>query len=97
MGEYRFCRNESCDVVYFDETHNVTFGAGDLKVPVFQKSADPNRPVCYCFDHTVRSIQAEVAESGTVSGSAAIDRMIAIASSGVRLVCSPVLGLRMRT
>lgn len=64
-GEYRFCRNGSCDVVYFDETNDVTFLTGDLKVPVFQKSADPNRPVCYCFDHTVRSIQAEVAERGT--------------------------------
>lgn len=64
MGEYRFCRNESCDVVYFDEAHDVTFDVTELRVPVFQKSADPNRPVCYCFDHTVQSIRDEVAASG---------------------------------
>jgi len=63
-GPYRFCRTGSCEVVYFDEAHDVTFETVDLRVPVFQKSADPLRPVCYCFDHTVRSIQDEVAARG---------------------------------
>ena len=66
-GEYRFCRNGSCDVTYFGETNDSTFLTCDLKVTVFQKSADPDRPVCYCFAHTVRSIHAEIADHGTSS------------------------------
>ncbi len=30
----------------------LTFAAGDLKVPVFQKDSDMDVPVCYCFDWT---------------------------------------------
>ncbi|MBO6940568.1 MAG: (2Fe-2S)-binding protein [Deltaproteobacteria bacterium] len=63
-GGYRFCRTESCDVVYFDEGQELTFGTADLEVTVFQKSSDPERPVCYCFEHTVQSIYDEVGARG---------------------------------
>jgi hypothetical protein len=63
-GAYRFCRTESCDVVYFDEARELTFGTADLEVAVFQKSSKPARLVCYCFDHTVESIRDEVTERG---------------------------------
>ncbi len=64
-GPLRFCRSAACDVVYFDEARVVTFAVSTLTVPVFQKSTDPQRPVCYCFDHSVRSIEDEVAAKGT--------------------------------
>jgi len=64
-GGYRFCRTESCDVVYFAEEQGLTFGTADLEVTVFQKSTDPERPVCYCFEHTVQSIHDEVGARGT--------------------------------
>jgi len=60
-----FCRTNDCDVIYFDEQREETFGAGELRVTVFQKSASPERLVCYCFDHSVRSIHDEVRETGT--------------------------------
>jgi hypothetical protein len=59
----RFCRTADCEVVYFDDQGG-TFEAADLTVPVFQKSTDPARPVCYCFEHTVASIEEEVAARG---------------------------------
>jgi len=67
LGEaaLRFCRTADCDVVYFDEAHEQTFLTTDVKVPVFQKTDEASRPVCYCFTHTVGSIQREVAETGT--------------------------------
>jgi len=61
----RFCRTEDCDVVYFDKGHEQTFLTTDVKVPVFQKTDEASCPVCYCFEHTVGSIQREVAETGT--------------------------------
>ncbi len=63
----RFCRAEGCEVVYFDERHGQTFGAEDLAVTVFQKSSEPSRLVCYCFEHSVQSIEQEVRETGASS------------------------------
>jgi len=61
---YRFCATPECDVVYFRNGDD-WFVQSDLKLPVFQKSADPNRFVCYCFEHRVGEITEEVATSGT--------------------------------
>ncbi len=63
-GPFRFCRNETCDVVYFDELHLVLFKTNDVMVPVFQKTSAPDRLVCYCFQHTVSGIGQEIMEHG---------------------------------
>jgi copper chaperone CopZ len=60
----RFCRTPDCDVVYFDEKHEQSFVTADVRVEVFQKSRSPERLVCYCFDHSVGSIQDEVRATG---------------------------------
>ncbi len=60
----RFCRTPSCDVVYFEPGAGTVFTTADVRVPVYQKSDDPARPVCYCFGHTVGAIEAEVAATG---------------------------------
>lgn len=60
---FRFCRSPECEVVYFRaERDPVT--TDQLTVPVFQKSTDPGRLVCYCFDHRVSDIEAQVAQTG---------------------------------
>jgi len=61
---YRFCRTVHCGVVYFSERTGARFCTRDVSVPVFQKSAEPSRPVCYCFDHTVAAVQEDVARTG---------------------------------
>ena len=64
VGDLHFCKRSDCDVVYFGDG-GVRFGTKDLSVPVFQKSTDPQRFVCYCFEHTVASISEEVQRTGT--------------------------------
>lgn len=52
---YNFCASSNCEVVYFNNHHNV-FNTRDLKVPVFQKDNRPDTPVCYCFGWTYERI-----------------------------------------
>ena len=62
---YRFCRTESCEVVYFGETGDV-YSEDDLRERVHQKHPDAADVfVCYCFRHTPGSIQREFLLSGT--------------------------------
>lgn len=61
---YRFCRDADCPTVYSHPDTNEVFRQDDLKVPVFQKSADPARPVCYCFDHSVADVRADARKNG---------------------------------
>jgi len=61
---YRFCKTGSCDVAYFGEREPTTFHRADVRVPMFQKSTEPSRLVCYCFEHKVNDIQDEVRRTG---------------------------------
>lgn len=60
--EHLFCSDPDCPVVYFSSL--LTYQAGDLKVPVFQKDSDADVPVCYCFDHTRHDL-AQAAQQDT--------------------------------
>ena len=70
-GEYRFCPDPSCDVVYFDGD-GMTFSIEDLRVPVWQKLPFGTRLICYCFGETEASIRAELEARG---GSQAVERI----------------------
>lgn len=62
-GDYRFCADARCDVVYFNVAGS-RFGTDDLRVPVWQKLPLGNRPLCYCFGESEGSIRAEVESTG---------------------------------
>jgi len=62
-GEYRFCPDPRCEVVYFDGS-GMRFGAEDVRVPVWQKLPFGTRPVCYCFGESEASIRAEFEACG---------------------------------
>lgn len=64
--QYRFCDNPQCRIVYFDEADS-TFSRADLTVRVGVKEQSSPRPVCYCFDHTIEEIEAEVRATGRSS------------------------------
>ncbi len=64
-AQYRFCKEPSCDTVYFGQGSDDAFCQADLRVPVFQKSSDPERLVCYCFGHSVAEVARDDKESGT--------------------------------
>jgi hypothetical protein len=64
---YRFCKSQACEVVYFGELEPTTFHRPDVRVPVFQKSTDSSRLVCYCFEHRVKDIEDDVRRMGASS------------------------------
>ena len=57
---WRFCNSQECDVVYFSESSDRTFLKSHLQVPVGVKLNTGNRPLCYCFGHSVASIKEEL-------------------------------------
>ena len=57
-NEYKLCLSRDCPVVYYAE--EIQLEKRDLRVPVNFKERNYGGPVCYCFNHTVASIRAEV-------------------------------------
>jgi hypothetical protein len=70
-GEYRFCADARCDVVYFNAVGS-RFDTADLRVPVWQKRPAGSRMVCYCFGESEPAIRTEIELSGR---SLAVDRI----------------------
>ncbi|MFQ5420044.1 MAG: hypothetical protein ACE5FD_04005 [Anaerolineae bacterium] len=59
-ASYRFCRTESCPIVYYSDEAGQFFTEDQLRERVHQKhpTADDVN-VCYCFNHSPGSIRAE--------------------------------------
>ncbi|MBX9584980.1 MAG: cation transporter [Gemmataceae bacterium] len=62
-ADYYFCDAKGCDVVYFT-TDGRTITKSQLKVVVGVKEATGDRPLCYCFGHSVASIKTELLTLG---------------------------------
>ncbi len=64
-GPYRFCASRTCDVVYFSlAATSSLFLKDSLMVRVGIKETSAPRPVCYCFNHSVESIEDEIRSTG---------------------------------
>jgi len=61
---WRFCDATDCDVVYFSEEDGTIFTKSQLKGPVGVKEITGERPLCYCFGHSVASIKDELRAKG---------------------------------
>ncbi len=61
---WRFCDSPDCDVVYFGEQNGVTFTKSQLSVSVGVKEKTGERPLCYCFGHSVATITEELRTKG---------------------------------
>jgi len=61
--QFRFCDSIDCDTVYFGDGGTI-FVKDDLRVRVGVKERSSPRHVCYCFDHTIEEINAQVQETG---------------------------------
>lgn len=61
---WRFCDSQDCDVVYFSEEGDTTYTKSQLKVVVGVKERAGDRPLCYCFGHSVTSIKEELRTKG---------------------------------
>jgi hypothetical protein len=64
---FRFCTTPSCEVAYFRSETGEQFLRRDVRVRIGLKETKSPRPICYCFDHTVEDIAAEVVATGSSS------------------------------
>ena len=62
---FRFCAEPSCEVAYFHSETGTRIVRSEVRVRIGQKETEAPRAICYCFDHTVEAIAAEVAATGT--------------------------------
>ncbi len=53
--EYKFCSSPECAVVYYAASGQA-FTVGEVREPVTSKTLGDERPLCYCFGFTERSI-----------------------------------------
>lgn len=59
---YYFCDDPDCDVVYFG-TDQSLLTRTDLRTEVSQKSRDPVKTLCYCFDISATDIRNDEAHA----------------------------------
>lgn len=74
--KYKLCRNVDCPVVYY--AGEIQIEKSDLRVPVNFKERNCEGPVCYCFNHTVASIRAEVQTKGYSTAQGMITREVKV-------------------
>ena len=67
MAGFHFCATQDCDVAYFSPASGELVLQREVRAPIFQKSTDPHRLVCYCFGNTVGAVQSEVRAKGSSS------------------------------
>lgn len=65
LDGFLFCATPTCAVAYFHPATGDRVACAEVRVPIFQKRSEPERLVCYCFQHTVAAIQRDVREAGT--------------------------------
>lgn len=61
---WRFCDSQECAVVYFSEEGDTSFTKSQLRVEVGVKGKTGERPLCYCFGHSVASIKDDLQVNG---------------------------------
>jgi copper chaperone CopZ len=61
-AEYRFCEAKGCDIVYYGSGQ--AFTTPQLKVAVGVKETAGERPLCYCFGHSIATIKEELRTKG---------------------------------
>ena len=73
--DWFFCDRPDCDAVYF-ASDGETISKSALKVRVGLKEKESPRPVCYCFGHTVESIEEEIARTGRSTVGASVTERV---------------------
>lgn len=53
---FEFCPSPTCDLVYHRPSDGARLRKPHIRVPVYQKEADPARLICYCFDHRLDAV-----------------------------------------
>jgi copper chaperone CopZ len=61
-ADYRFCDAKECNIAYFG--NGQTFPKSQLSVAVGVKESQGERPLCYCFGHSVATLKEEIRTKG---------------------------------
>jgi len=67
QGNYSFCSERDCLIVYFEDKGSQQFTVDDLRIRVGLKVKDDPIPVCYCFGFDEKHIRDEIQGSGKTS------------------------------
>jgi hypothetical protein len=63
-GEYRFCPEAECHIVYFHASGKQTFTTADVRVRVGLKERTDPIPLCYCFGFDEADVRREIESTG---------------------------------
>lgn len=63
-GQYYFCANPDCKIVYFPEAQGTTFYTNHLRIRVGTKEKEDPKPLCYCFGFDVSDFRDEINREG---------------------------------
>ena len=72
--DYKLCRRSDCPIVYY--SGEIQLLKSDLRVPINFKEQNYDGLVCYCFNHTVTSIKAEIQSEGRSTAQAMITQEV---------------------
>jgi copper chaperone CopZ len=65
LSGFRFCAEPECEVAYYNLATGKQIASDEVRVTIGQKVREPERTICYCFEHTAAEIEAEVVASGS--------------------------------
>ncbi|MGH7449892.1 MAG: putative iron-sulfur cluster-binding metallochaperone [bacterium] len=74
--QYYYCKEPTCNVVYFSNENVSFFTTDDVTVKVFVKDQSDKAPVCYCFNWTRARIKQQIKETGQSTAAMEIAREI---------------------
>ena len=66
-GNYSFCSERDCSIVYFEDQGNQQFTVDDLRIRVGVKVNSDPIPLCYCFGFDENHIRDEIERTGNTS------------------------------
>ena len=75
-GNYSFCSERDCSIVYFEDKGSQQFTVDDLRVRVGLKVKGDPIPVCYCFGFDENHIRDEFDRTGSTSIVEKVSRLI---------------------
>ena len=76
QGNYSFCSDRDCSIVYFEDKGSQQFTVDDLRVRVGLKVKGDPIPVCYCFGFDENRIRDEFDRTGSTSIVEKVSRLI---------------------
>ncbi len=77
-----FCASTSCNTLYFSDGGAV-IEASQVRGEVGQKSTNPDRVICYCFDVSHSRVMEEIEQAGTCASKAFVVAMSELAVAGL--------------